>query len=542
MSRRLASALIDACRRFGSAPALSDEHGASTYQALLERSWAVADTLRAAGVMGGEPVHVQVSNTTLDLAALLGTWGAGAVAVPVHRSTPAAVGARLRERTKSRWQLDLMSGGSCPLGPGESIESAHPPEPAGAGLARLADALPPARPLLDDAALVIFTSGSTGTPKGVVVAHDAFAGKIEQIDRLLAFGAGERTLLVLNLTFSFGLWVSLLTLLRGGTLVMRPKFDAAAFAATLAAERIDRAAVVPTMMRALLAAPDGLDSLSAVQRAGHLRHLLMGGESLGRSLADTIRARLADTRLVDIYGLTESATCDFFAFPEDYARFPGCIGRASPNIAFRITDSDGAPVVPGEVGELRIHSPYLMRGYLDEPASTAATLADGWLRTGDLARTVDAEGSVVELMGRSKEIIVRAGNKVTPAEIEQALSAHPDVAAAMAVGLPDPVMGERIHALVVPRAGATLDVQQLPAFLAGRMERFKRPDAYYLAADLPLGRTGKADRGQFKVLVSTGALTPLPMPVPSPVQAAPAERPVPLEPSLAPSAPLPPAP
>lgn len=504
MGRRLASALIDACRRFGNSHALSDEHGALTYQGLLVRSQAVADTLRRAGVAHGEPVHVQVSNTALDLAALIGAWDAGAVAVPVHRSTPAAVAARLRERTGARWRLDLAPAEAMALGTSGPVAS------PGSGLARMTDAPPPARALLDDAALVIFTSGSTGNPKGVVIAHDAFAGKIEQIDRLLAFGAGERTLLVLNLTFSFGLWVSVLTLLRGGTLVMRPKFDPAAFAATLVDERIDRVAVVPTMMRALLAAQGGTDALAAVQRAGHLRQLLLGGESLGRSLADTLRGQLATTRLVDIYGLTESATCDFFAFPEDYALHPGCIGRASPNVAFRITGPDGSPVSPGEVGELRLRSPYLMRGYLDEPELTAATLANGWLGTGDLARTVDAEGAVVELMGRSKELIVRAGNKVTPAEIEQALSAHPDVAAAMAVGLPDPVMGERIHALVVPRADATLDVGQLPAFLDGRIERFKRPDVYYLAPELPLGRTGKADRGQMRALIAAGTLTALP--------------------------------
>ena len=111
-------------------------------------------------------------------------------------------------------------------------------------------------------------------------------------------------------------------------------------------------------------------------------------------------------------------------------------------------------------------------------------------------------------MGRHKEVISRGGNKVTPVEIEQCLCAHPDVAAAMAVGLADALLGERIHVLVVPRAGAGVEIAALRAFLATRLEKFKRPDAYYVADALPLGRTGKADRGQLKGLIEAGQLLP----------------------------------
>jgi long-chain acyl-CoA synthetase len=169
-------------------------------------------------------------------------------------------------------------------------------------------------------------------------------------------------------------------------------------------------------------------------------------------------------------------------------------------------------VAPGEVGELQLRSPFLMAGYLDAPALTAAAFQDGWFRTGDLARAGAEEpgAGLVELMGRQKELISRGGHKVTPVEIEQALGVHADVAAAMAVGLPDALLGERIHVLLVPRAGATLSVDALRRHLDGRLEKFKYPDSWHLADALPLGRTGKADRGELKALIDAGELPPLP--------------------------------
>jgi long-chain acyl-CoA synthetase len=156
---------------------------------------------------------------------------------------------------------------------------------------------------------------------------------------------------------------------------------------------------------------------------------------------------------------------------------------------------------------LQLRSPTLMAGYLDAPALTEASYQDGWFRTGDLARR--REGAQVELMGRLKEMISRGGNKVTPVEIEQAICSHADVAAAMAVGVADALLGERIHVLIVPRAGSTVPLPALRQHLASCLERFKQPDAFHLADALPLGRTGKADRGQFRALIESGASQPV---------------------------------
>ena len=485
MSGALSDALVNACRAKPLQLAIIGDASELRYRDIDEQARAVCATLLAAGIGADEPVHVQVSNQPLDIAAILGIWLAGGVAVPIHRTTPREVSAGFAHRTQARWTVDLAIG-----------------RLAGQSLITLAEKAPPQRLLLRQAALVVFTSGSTGAPKGVVVAHDAFHGKIEKIDSMLRLSRDDRSLLVLNINFSFGLWVSLLTLLNGGTLVMRSRFEPEGFLQALVEHRITRVGMVPTMMRVLFSDAQRDAAIGQVNDAAHLRQIWIGGEALGPSLGRIIRERFSATALVDIYGLTETATCDFFAFPADYARQPGCIGRPSPQVQYRIADD----------GELQLRSPYLMKGYLDQPELTAAAYCDGWFRTGDLGRVVDggdADGGVVELMGRQKDVISRAGNKVTPAEIEQAICSHPDVAAAMAVGVEDALLGQRIHLLLVPRAGTTLALNELKKHLAPRLERYKQPDACYIAEALPLGRTGKADRTQFKHQVSSASIAPM---------------------------------
>ena len=460
--------LAQAAQRFG-------------FEELLSAAHAVRAALLEAGLAAHEPVHVRVSNQAADLAAYLGVWLAGGVVVPVHRASPEGAMAQVRAKTRARFEWD-------------------------AGLRALGGDAPPSRPILEGAALIVFTSGSSGLPKGAVLSHRAFAGKLAAIQSLLHFGAGERTLLVLNITFSFGIWVALLTLLHGGRLVMRERFSARDFLEELRLERITRVAVVPTMMRSLiLDVPQArLDSAGrALAAGGTLRQVLIGGETLGKGLGETLRGLFAPAHLIDIYGLTETSTCDFFLMADEALRYAGCIGRPSPGVRYRIAADDGTAAGAGEIGELHISSPFLMSGYLDEPQ--LQPIREGWLATGDLARERDT--GVVEIAGRKKELIYRGGSKVAPQEIEFACSAHPKVAAALAVGRPDERLGQRIHALVVPREPG-LDAGELRAFLRERLEKYKQPDVLYFAAELPSGRTGKADRGRFAAMLEQGELAP----------------------------------
>ena len=452
----------------------------------LAAARSVGEALCRAGLAANEPVHVRVSNQPFDLAAYAGVWLAGGVVVPVHRSSPPGAVTHVAAKTRARFEWDRLLN---------VIENAPPPP----------------RPILNGAALIVFTSGSSGMPKGAVLSHRAFVGKLEAIQSLLEFGKNDgspdRTLLVLNISFSFGIWVALLTLLHGGCVLPREKFAAAGFLKDLEDQRATRVAVVPTMMRSLILDVPASQLEAQARRlaaAGALEKVLIGGETLGVGLGATLRALFRPAELIDIYGLTETSTCDFFLMAHEAERYAGCIGRPSPGVRFRILDSDGKAVPQGDIGELHISSPFLMSGYLDEPALTP--IRDGWLGTGDLAR--ERERGIVEIAGRKKELIYRGGNKVSPLEIEFACSAHPKVAAALAIGRPDERLGERIHALVLPRED-NLTVDELRAFLATRLDRYKMPDVFYFARELPAGRTGKADRGRFAAMLDQNELRPV---------------------------------
>ncbi len=475
-------AMLDAaCRTHAERLAVDDGRETLSYAALSARAQALADQLVAAGTTVEEPVIVVVCNRGIDFAAFLAIWRAGCVAVPSHQTSPPAVLAALIERTGARFVV----------ADGEVRNTGRP--------------VPPARDVLRGAAFVIFTSGSTGLPKGAVISHRALHGKLLANDSYLHFDRASRTLLALQITFSFGLWVSLLTLARGGSLYAMEKFDAGQALALIAEHGIERVAFVPTMLRALLAfvarEPGRAPSLS---KACSLRLLMAGGESLGAQLSTQTRALFPSATLTDIYGLTETATSDFVMQGEDLDAYAGCIGRPAPGVEFRIMAEGKRQAGEGESGELQIRTPYAMNGYLDADELTREAFSEGYFRTGDLARI--RAGGVVELVGRAKEIISRGGNKVAPLEVERTLVLHPGVAEALVTGVPDARLGERIHALIVARPGVAVSGEELRGWSAERMEKYKLPDVWHFGEDLPLGRTGKVDRGRLRELILAGTL------------------------------------
>ena len=472
----LGDLVSEACARHRARTALVDDGESLSYGALLTGADAIARALRSQGASDDEPVLVAVSNRARDLAGLLGVWRAGAVAIPVHRASVDASAAALAERTGARLAVNTRADLPAPA----ALHGAAP-------VAQLDRPAPAHRPLLDRAALVVFTSGSTGAPKGVVLAHERYAAKLEMIDRVVRYGERERVLLVLQLTFSYGQWVALLTLLRGGTVYLHERFRADAVLGALARNAITRTAIVPTMARALV---QRAAESEAPPFAGFVQ---CGGETLPASLGHALRRTWPDAALWDGYGLTETNTCDFVVPADEYDEGAGSIGRPTPGVAYRITQPEG---------ELQIRTPTIMRGYLDDPVQTAAAFADGWFRTGDLAQ-VRPDGRVA-LIGRAKEIINRAGNKVSPLEVEAVFLDHPDVREALAAGARDEERGEAIHLCVVPRPGAEPDLDGLRDWARARLDRFKLPDHLHLRTALPLGSTGKADRRALRRMVEAG--------------------------------------
>lgn len=444
--------------------AIEDAHGRHEAPALRDGVRAGAAALRAAGLTAREPVLTPVSAEARDVAAILAVIAAGGVAVPLARRARAETLGDIAARTGARFLLDGASAAD------------------GAPLETLADAAPAPRPLLEQAAIITFTSGSTGQPKGVVLSGARMRAKIETIGQRLGFGTGQSSLNPLQLTFSFGQWVTFLTLLRGGTVHLRDGFDPAAIMADLGTGRIAYFAAVPTMLRML--PPDAPDPGVAI---------LTGGEPVTQDLRQRFVARWPRSRIASIYGLTESGTSDLFQLDDASAEPVDTLGAPAPDVAIR---TDAA------TGEILIRSPYGMLGYLDMPAETEATLAEGWLRTGDIGR-IEADGTVT-LVGRLKELINRGGNKISPLEVERLFADHPDVALALATGVADPRRGEAIHLLVVPRGGATPTEAALRDWAAPRTDRFRIPDRIHLAPALPIGRTGKADRALLRRQIEAG--------------------------------------
>ncbi|HMN71285.1 MAG TPA: long-chain fatty acid--CoA ligase [Rhodoblastus sp.] len=460
----LARAVLDApafaqakAGEFGDAPLSSDDIASAAQR--------IAEDLRAAGATANEPVVLFVSNTPRDVVAFLGIWLAGCVAAPIHAATPAPAVEGLITRLGAR--LAVRAG---------AIE-------------RLGASPPPARPLLDGAALIVFTSGSTGQPKGVVVTHAGLAWKLGALARLIAPTSADVVVVPLQLTFIFGIWVSLLSLMSGARLMLAPKFSAAAL--TTHGHEITILAAVPTLLRALVADEN--------VRAPKLAKILTGGEPFSPALADKLAALFPQAGVFDLFGLTETGSCDFCVRPEDQISARGTIGRPTEGVAFRIAEQPALGLAAG-IGELQIRTPAVMAGYLDDPAQTAAAFVDGYFRTGDLA-TIRADGAV-QLVGRSKDVVSRGGNKIAPLEIENLFAQHESVAAVLAFGAPDARLGESLHLMVVARDPG-LSEADLRAWAKDRLERFKTPDAFHFVDALPTGRTGKADRAAARLFLET---------------------------------------
>ena len=466
MSPPLAGLLAGALKSLAH-PIESTAAAASKPSDLLALAEHGAGSLRQHQVRAGEPVHVRMGNRPADLASLLAVWQAGAVAVPVHVAAAVRTVARVQSITRCRFLMDEGAVQVC------------------------ATSVPPERELLHGAALVIFTSGSTGEPKGAVIAHRRFAEKISVLARLLQLRPDDTVLVPLQLTFIFGLWVSLLALLSGARLVLVPKFAPDAIRQGLDAGATLLAGV-PSMFRTLLA--------NVGFRAPSLRMLLSGGEPLPKQVAQNMLRAAAQAALYDLYGLTETGSCDFCLGAHDQPEGLGTIGRPTDGVEFRIRPFAEQGSAGATTGELQIRTPFGMLGYLDQPELTAASYEDDFFRTGDLAR-LDENGRVV-LVGRSKEMISRGGIKIAPYEMENLLCEHPDVIAALCAGVPDARLGEVAHALVVPRAGARIDENELRAWMLARTERYKVPDSFIFKQALPVGPSGKVDRRTLATLLA----------------------------------------
>jgi acyl-CoA synthetase (AMP-forming)/AMP-acid ligase II len=258
--------------------------------------------------------------------------------------------------------------------------------------------------------------------------------------------------------------------------------------ATIAAERMPSIGGVAPQLALMVRSPE-----AARHDWDHVRTIVVGGAASPPALVAAARERFGAAYSIR-YSSTESGGCGTgTAFDADEDEALHTVGRPRPGVEVAVRDEDGRPEPDGEVGELWLRSPTQMSGYWRDPDATAATLVDGWIRTGDLAR-IDERG-LVRLAGRSTEMFIRGGYNVYPAEVESTLAAHPAVAEVAVVPRPDPVMGEIGVAVVAPRdPAAPPTLAEVRDFLAGRLAGYKLPEALRIVPELPLTPGQKLDR------------------------------------------------
>jgi long-chain acyl-CoA synthetase len=344
----------------------------------------------------------------------------------------------------------------------------------------------------EDVAVLAPTGGTTASPKAVMLTHRNLVANAIQLRNWCGGEDGTEGILgVLPFFHAYGLTVSLLTSWsKGSTLHLHPRFETRAVLALIEAQRPEIVPAVPAMLSALnnLMREDPRD-LSFV------RFVISGASALEPSVRAEFEKHGAGA-IVEGYGLTEASPVTH-ANPPGEANRPGTIGKPLPDTEARLVDPDtGAELDDGQVGELAVRGPQVMKGYFNNPLATEAVLRDGWLFTGDMARR-DAEGYYT-IVDRKRDIIKTSGYLVFPAEVEEVLRGYADVAEAAVVGEPDPDRGEVVKALVVPRSGCKLDLAALEAHCKLHLGKQKRPRTFEVVDELPKNFLGKVLRRKLR--------------------------------------------
>ena len=476
-----------------------------TYAELQREIDAFAASLAQLGVRQGDRVAFLDLNHPNYLLTLFATARLGAIFVPLNF--------RL---TAPELQFALADSGACVL-----VHS----EPFAAAVEQIRDAIPcrafvrtpddeegrlatacvePGPPQEerfvdgDAVALIMYTSGTTGRPKGAMITHDNLLASIHGFSLTFDTRADDRTLLVAPLFHIGGLNVTTLSaFLNGATVVLERRFDPDRVLALLEERRITTMFAVPTMLVEMARRPG-----FATADLDALRLIVSGGAPVPVPLLEQYLERGID--VCAGYGMTEAAPLITIVPPGRVLDKVGSVGLPSFFTEVRLVDDDGREVPPGSPGEFVLRGPNVMKGYWNRPDATAETLVDGWLRTGDVG--VQDEDGFFAVVGRKKDMIITGGENVYPAEVEACLAEHPKIADAAVFGVPEPTWGEAVVAVVVPLDGAALSEQEVTAFMADRLARYKQPRRIVLADELPRSPSGKIVKQELRERYADAAL------------------------------------
>lgn len=500
-------------------PALVTADQAWTFAGLAAEADRWAATLTALGIKRGEVLGTWLDTSVDAVLGMQAAWRVGAAVCPFNtrlsgaefqdqcgRVRPRLVLARpggpVADDSEARPAPELPSGFAVPWFTG--LMPVFPPMTDSARQADGRVTRAGVGPANDDPAALLFTSGSTGRPKAAVLTHGAMQAHAAASALRLGCLPDDLWLAPLPLFHVGGLAIVVRCALAGTTMALSTSGRTQDIAAALDRWPVTVVSLVPTQLRLLLAAWPG----SAPRR---LRAVLLGGSAIEPDLLRQARER--GWPIAATYGLTEAGSQVATGWPsaDPEARDDGW----TPPLAFtrlEVRDQRGQALPANREGEIWVRGPGLMRGYLDDPVSTATALVDGWLRTGDLGMLDDS--GRLRVVARREDLIVSGGENVYPAEVEAVLREHPALEDACVVGMPDARWGDVVCAAIVPsgwRDGTTpiLDAQAwlttLDSWLRERLAGYKRPRHYLALPDLPRTASGKVSRGAVKQAFSEAA-------------------------------------
>ncbi|MGX1366124.1 fatty-acyl-CoA synthase [Streptomyces canus] len=463
-------------------------HGDTTlsYAGLHTRVTRLAHALRARGIRRGDRVAYLGPNHPSYLETLFAAGTLGAVFVPLNtRLAGPEIGYQLSDSGARALIYGPASKALVAGLPGSTdVRTYVEVGPEYEQLLTESPAEPIDEPVTpDDTCIIMYTSGTTGRPKGAMLTHGNLTWNAINVLVDTDLIADERALVSAPLFHTAGLnMLTLPVLLKGGTCVLVESFDPDATFDLIEQHRITFMFGVPTMFEQVARHPrwPGADLSS-------LRILTCGGSPVSTPLIAAYQER--GLTFLQGYGMTEASPGTLFLDAEHAIGKAGSAGVPHFFTDVRVVRPDLAPVGIGETGEIVLRGPNVMPGYWGLPEETAASFADGWFRSGDAAR-VDEDGYVF-VVDRIKDMIISGGENIYPAEIEDLLLGHPDIAECAVIGVPDEKWGEVPRAVVVPCEGATPDPDEILASLAGRLAKYKIPKSVVIADGLPRTASGK---------------------------------------------------
>lgn len=493
------TAMLAGARRWSDRTFLVQGERRIDFATFLDAVPCVAREFAQQGARPGDKLFVLAYNSPEFVLAIWAAWWAGLVPVLGNRWWSDQELQHALTLTGPALTLSDRAAPSCSSGtpwlPIQDLGDAFGRDRPGAAVAEPDDDR--------SAGLVLFTSGSSGAPKAVVLSHRSVVAnqhnlltRSRQLPQDVPDDLPQQVMLACTPLFHVGGVSNLITqLILGGRLVMtKGRFDAGEVLELIERERVHRWGGVPTMAARVLAHPDfDLRDLSS------LRSFPLGGAPVSASLLDRMRTKLPQLQrrgLANTWGMTESGGFVTVAGNRDLERFPGTVGRPYPVAELSILDPDET----GR-GEILLRSPTVMLGYLGLDDGTVD--ADGWLRTGDLGR-LNEEGYLF-LDGRSKDIVIRGGENIACAHVEQALLAHPDIVEAAAFGVSHEDLGEELAAAVTHRADSVPTPEDLRTFLRGRLAHFEIPTYWRIGGDpLPTLAGEKVDKKGLRAELERG--------------------------------------